>query len=168
MSLSKLLIVYLSSNKASYKKLRSLLHSGKLHQQQSLEKTKHAYNEQTLRTTLYRLQKKGLLEKDGQNWNVTAQARKEHKERLIPAQFTYRTQPKSKNRKIICMFDVPESERIKRNWLRSQLEVLDFTLLQQSVWIGPAPLPTTFIALLEEFDCKKYIRFLEVTNDDIM
>lgn len=56
---------------------------------------------------------------------------------------------------IIVIFDIPEKERHKRNWLRSVLVSLDFKFLQESVWIGKTKIPEEF---LNDLRNKKNVR----------
>jgi len=165
MTLAQILLAYLKSNKADYRELRKLLYG----YSDSVSILKHKnLNDQTIRTTLYRLKKKGLVLNEKGTWDITHRGEKYIDDNQQPLKFFRREAIKSKSRKIICMFDIPEDIRYKRNWLRSQLELLDFTSLQQSVWIGPAPLPTEFISYLKEIELLIYIKFLEVTNDSLI
>ncbi|MEK7664647.1 MAG: hypothetical protein AAB361_00735 [Patescibacteria group bacterium] len=47
----------------------------------------------------------------------------------------------------VVIFDIPDSQKIKRNAFRGKLKELGFYSLQKSVWLHP-------------FDCKKEINFL--------
>jgi len=65
--------------------------------------------------------------------------------------------PKNASKDLIVMFDIPEKRREWRNWLRGELKSLDYAQLQQSVWVGPSPLPKQFVKLWDEFDLKDCI-----------
>jgi len=162
MTLSDILLAYLKSNKSNYKEMRKYLHGySKTHQEKEP-------SNQTISTTLYRLKKRGLLTKDSETFQTTYQGNKYLDTNNKSLKFFHRDQKKNSSRKIICMFDIPEDIRHKRNWLRNQLEILDFALLQNSVWIGPAPLPRDFVAYLTKLELTQHIKFLEVTNKDII
>ena len=75
---------------------------------------------------------------------------------------------KNKKAKMIIMYDIPESFRRERDWLRGVLRILDFKQKQKSVWIGPAPLPKEFVAKLAEFKIIKYTSFFQVKEEDIV
>lgn len=59
----------------------------------------------------------------------------------------------------IVIFDIPETERLKRHWLRSVLKRLEFKMVQKSVWVGTSSLPTVFF---EELRQKNLIPFIEI------
>jgi DNA-binding transcriptional regulator PaaX len=163
MTLKNLLLLYLKSNKANYKELRGYLSGNYTAPDSSAN-----INEQSVRTVLYRLKKQGLIENRQGTWIITKHGEKYTTNHNQPLKFFEKTIAYKTSRRILCMFDIPEHERYKRDWLRKQLEILDFTLLQQSVWIGPAPLPQEFLAYTKEIAVLPYIKFLEVTNRDII
>jgi len=45
----------------------------------------------------------------------------------------------------ILVFDVPEKDRHKRDWLRVSLLQLGFKMLQKSVWMGKVKIPENFL-----------------------
>lgn len=63
---------------------------------------------------------------------------------------------------IVVSFDVPERERRKRNWLRSNLVALGFTMLQQSVWLGNHEIPADFMDDLRKYDMVSYVHIFSV------
>jgi DNA-binding transcriptional regulator PaaX len=163
MTFKNLVLLYLRSNKANYKELRSYLSGNYTSPDSSIN-----INEQSVRTALYRLKKQGLIENQKGTWIITKHGEKYTASDNQPLKFFQKNIIHKTSRRILCMFDIPEHERFKRDWLRKQLEILDFTLLQQSVWIGPAPLPQEFLAYTKEIGVLPYIKFLEVTNRDII
>ncbi len=62
----------------------------------------------------------------------------------------------------IIVFDIPEVERHKRNWLRQSLYNLDFSMLQKSVWVGKTKLPEEFIKRLQELKILSCIHIFTV------
>ena len=66
------------------------------------------------------------------------------------------------------MFDIPETKRVDRNWLRTQLRKIDFMMVQQSVWLGPAPLPQALVSALKDLGLLEYLKFFEVKEKDII
>jgi len=59
----------------------------------------------------------------------------------------------------IVIFDVPEREKRKREWLRSVLKNLGLSMVQKSVWIGKVKIPHVF---LDDLDKYKMIDFVEI------
>lgn len=64
----------------------------------------------------------------------------------------------------IVTFDIPERERYKRDWLRSVLQNLSFTMLQKSVWIGKIKIPEQFLADLHKLQLSSFVEILQITK----
>ena len=125
----------------------------------------------TLRVTLSRLKKRGLVKIDNKIWGITQKGRSYLKNKISKAtipHFTYSTSLKRKEKNIIIAFDIPETYRKKRDWLRIEIISLGFIPLQKSVWFGPAPLPKEFIKFLDELKIIKFIKFLEAKEKDLI
>ena len=104
---------------------------------EELEKYKQGFS-----VLLSRLKNQGLIERKGPRkqsiWIITEKGKKilqskeqARQERKLPSD--------GKTRLII--FDIPESEKGKRNWLRAELVAYGYSMLQKSVWWGNRPLP---------------------------
>jgi len=123
--------------------------------------------EQVLRTTLSRMKRKGLLSGKKGVWKIT----KEGEELLKQKKTAFFKFPKKKSKNVtktmIIIFDIPEKERICRDWLRSELIGFDYELIQKSVWFGP-PLPKEFIKYLDDKKLLRYIKFFKATESDII
>jgi predicted transcriptional regulator/CRISPR/Cas system-associated endoribonuclease Cas2 len=63
---------------------------------------------------------------------------------------------------ILVVFDIPEKQRLKRDWLRFQLEQFNFKVLQKSVWWGTAGLPKKFIEDLKKYEILDYVHVFSV------
>ncbi len=114
---------------------------------------------------LNRLRHQGFIKKkksqSGSLWNITKKGleklgiiNKKEKER-------YESKPDNKIR--IVAFDVPENERWKRAWLREALIALDFSMLQQSVWMGKSQIPEQFLEDLRDKQMLNRVHILEVS-----
>ncbi len=64
----------------------------------------------------------------------------------------------------IVVFDIPERERKKRNWLRAQLAYLGLSMVQKSVWVGKVKIPKQFLEDLEEARIISYVEIFEITK----
>jgi len=64
----------------------------------------------------------------------------------------------------IVIFDIPEREREKRDWLRIALKNLNFNMVQKSVWIGKAKLPKEFVQDLNRMNIFTYVEIFAVTK----
>lgn len=63
---------------------------------------------------------------------------------------------------IIVIFDIPEKQRWKRNWLRAVLIRLGFTMLQKSVFIGKVKMSKEFLDDLRALGLTQYIEIFEI------
>jgi hypothetical protein len=113
------------------------------------------------KVVLHRLQKRGLIEKRRENF------------RLSPLGVLYfkrisdhETPQKWDNKWRIIMFDIPESIRNKRNWLRQQLYTLEYKSLQKSVFIGKHPLKEKLYKEILEQGLNKYLNLITVGEID--
>lgn len=64
----------------------------------------------------------------------------------------------------IIVFDIPEKERKKRDWLRCVLHNLGFRMLQKSVWIGMARVPKEFLDDLHKLRIAEYIEIFGISK----
>ena len=71
--------------------------------------------------------------------------------------------PKENGDKLkIIIFDIPENQRRKRNWLRSVLANLGFTMLQKSVWLGQNKIPEDLLEDLEKLELLPFVEIFEI------
>lgn len=123
---------------------------------------------------LSRLRKDGLIEREEKErkdrnsiWSITKKGRGKLlllKEKQL---FSHRTAQylKEEDRKLkIVIFDIPERERCKRNWLNFALKNLGFEMLQKSVFIGENKIPKEFLEGLYEREMFNYVHIFEVTK----
>lgn len=65
---------------------------------------------------------------------------------------------------VIVAFDIPEKERVKREWLRNALRSLDFEMLQRSVWMKKGGMPESFINDLKSMNLAGYVRIFQINR----
>jgi len=133
--------------------------------------------ENTLRITLSRLKKRGLVQNRTGTWTITKQGRKYLEERLEKFLkgifFSIAHAPYSKithknQRNMIVAFDIPEKQKNKRDWLRAELRNLGFIPLQKSVWFGPSPLSESFIKAIHELNILQCLKFFKASEYEIV
>lgn len=118
-------------------------------------------NNESVRTAMYRLLKKGLIEWDGQECKLTGLGSKLAAEKTLFTFLPSPFQPKAPDG-LLLSFDIPETKRHTRNWLRSQLKIFGYRMIQQSLWIGPAPLPKEFNNRLLKLNIKNCIKTYKI------
>jgi len=119
---------------------------------------------------LYFLQKSGLIEKKKRKnktfWFITKKGLEKRKSILSSKEYQFPRKEKytseSSQYSIIVIFDIPEKEKKKREWLRSVLKNLDFKMLQKSVWMGESKLPNNFLVDLEKLNLLSHIKIFSI------
>ena len=125
-------------------------------------------NEASLRSTLSRMKKNGLLGQENNTWHLTPLGKEmlNHSTRAIIS-FAPKKPAKKITKTTIIIFDIPETKRKYRDWLRHELISFGFELVQKSVWFGPA-VPKEFISYLDEIKLLPYIRFFQAKESDLI
>jgi|YNPNPStandDraft_1061719.scaffolds.fasta_scaffold164239_1 DNA-binding PadR family transcriptional regulator len=111
---------------------------------------------QTLNINLYRLQQQGLIVKDPKEkiFVLTAEGKKLLLE--VENRFLIFQKPWDKKLRLV-FFDIPETQKIWRQWLRKELSLLGFVQIQESVYAGKYPLPQSFYEEINSLGIDKYI-----------
>lgn len=118
----------------------------------------------TFNGTMYRLKKKGLVEKKNGEWFLTKSGKEyfENKKKLLtkfPSPF-----PLNSPKNLLLMFDIPESKKSERNWLRWHLIEFQYSMIQKSVWVGPSPLPNKFKEHVKNIGMDKFIKTFKLAR----
>lgn len=124
----------------------------------------------SLSVTLNRMKNKGLLIVKDKKFTSTQEGRfyAEKSEATIKSfSNLLDSSSKDKPKKLIVIFDIPEKIKLYRDWLRSELVGFGFTMIQKSVWFGPA-LPKEFIEYLDEVRLLRHVRFFQATEKDLI
>ena len=170
MSIPDELLFWLSNSPGNYSRLheRMLQHvSPDFKSQSNFKKKEDQVSDNCLRATLSRLKNRGLIENQGGLWKITALGQTKLGKSRFFKKYSAVKQAKP-DRKIIIAFDIPETRKKDRNWLRIELVTLGFKKLQQSVWVGPAPLPKEFVEFLKVAKIAPFLKFFEVKEADII
>lgn len=171
MTLTEEILIILTSYHKGYRLLRMRMHGHDTSiLPSSFEKLSLA-SDNTLRVTLSRLKKAGLIENTGNRegfWKITPKGKDytPRKSGLLPKHNGFTRSAKLKN--MIIAFDIPETHRHKRRWLRIELATLGFEIMQKSMWFGPGPLPKKFIDTLQEMRILSYLKFFEAKETEII
>jgi len=121
-------------------------------------------------TLLAKLRKEGMIKKQGIGVGAICNLTGNGLKKL----FNYAEQKQSSNlpkRKYVAkkitsqtlvIFDIPESFKHYRDWIRYQLVAFGFSMLQKSVWIGAYEIPSDFIHDLRELNLLQHVHVLKV------
>jgi DNA-binding transcriptional regulator PaaX len=125
-------------------------------------------NDASVRNTLSRMKKKGLLSNKNSRWQLTPLGKEmllQKKNAIIS--FAPEKLKEKRVKNTIVVFDIPETKRKYRDWLRHELICFGFELVQKSVWFGPS-LPEEFIEYLHDIKLLPYIKFFHATESDLI
>ncbi|MBI4120573.1 MAG: hypothetical protein HY454_03870 [Parcubacteria group bacterium] len=121
----------------------------------------YEFSRETFSTTLSRLKKQGLVKKSGGRrkavWSIIGQG----KEKLNFGNYPFAS-IKTDGLPRLVMYDVPELERKKRDWLRYGLVACGYKQLQKSVWLGYCPLTEEFVKSLSDLGLKSRVHVVSI------
>jgi len=119
------------------------------------------YKKESIKVCLSRLKKKGYLLNSNLGWELSKNGKlyfeNVHLISYIPSPFNKKSPSDT-----IISFDIPGPDRKIRDWLRNQLKIFNYKMLQQSLWIGPGPLPNEFLERLNELKIRENIKLFNV------
>jgi DNA-binding transcriptional regulator PaaX len=122
------------------------------------------YKKESVQVALSRLNKKGYISSSSVGWSITEKGKKVLKKNILLSYIESPFTEKSPTNMIIS-FDIAEKDRILRNWLRNQIKIFNYKMLQQSLWIGPGPLPLEFLKKLEDLKIRKNIKTFKIARN---
>jgi len=121
----------------------------------------------SLYTALDRLEKQRFINLNNNTWHVTHAGRNwysKKKERWTPDFLDSPFQRQSK-KDLLVIFDIPEKYKHKREWLREQLKIFGYEMIQRSVWVGPSPLPHSFMNVIHELKIDTHVRKFKIRSN---
>ena len=130
-------------------------------------KIKEIEKRQKISKLLYKLKADGFIIKNTKTknnkyfWELTPKGAEKLSKKQTPGK---NYEVKYSNELKIITFDVPESQRRGRDWLRSILKNLKFKMVQKSVWMGKIALPEDFFKDLDYWGLIPYIEIFAVTK----
>jgi len=123
------------------------------------------YGKNSIQVALSRMNKKGYLNNSKNGWSITKKGKSYANEIQF---FSYIPSPFNKKNSLqntIISFDIPGPERKTRDWLRNQIKIFGYKMLQQSLWLGPGPLPSEFLKRLEQMKIRKNIKIFSIRKN---
>jgi hypothetical protein len=120
---------------------------------------------------MYELRRDGLIEErnDGGDHlaRITAKGLawlKRKRERSLMSLPIYNTSGEKTDRVTIVSYDIPEKNKVLREWLRATLKNLGLRSMQRSVWIGRVKLPSDFLKDIVLFKIETRVEIFEISK----
>lgn len=120
-------------------------------------------NNRSYKSTLSKMHRAGLVDRKNGCWLITEPGKKYLKENKKLKNFDSPFQ-KVSPKNLLLMFDISESRKAERAWLRKHLIRFNYFMLQKSVWIGPSPLPKEFSNYIKEIGLKDSIKTFKLAK----
>lgn len=116
-------------------------------------------NVNSFRQHIYRLRKNGVIESKGSEIYID---RKNLLIFSVRRNSVIKNVTPSKTEKILVSFDIPETKKKIRDWLRNQIKHWDFEMIHKSLWVGYGPLPKVFNERLRQLNINKNVRIFRI------
>jgi DNA-binding transcriptional regulator PaaX len=119
---------------------------------------------QSINNALYRLNKNGYISKEKDYILLLPSGRKyieNKKVRFLTFESPYK---KEAPKNLIVMFDIPEVKKAEREWFRFHLREFGYEMIQRSVWVGPSPLPKSFLDYVKDIKLKECIKTFKLAK----
>ena len=123
-----------------------------------------SYSRNCLSGTLSQLHKNGLVEKSSEGLRLTLKGKKYIQKKVDSLKQFYCTFDKNAPKNLLVMFDIPETKKAEREWLRWHLKKFNYHMIQKSVWVGPSPLPKDFLDYLEYIKIKDGLKTFKLAK----
>ena len=122
----------------------------------------HKYR--SLKSGISKLRKGQYIAKNTSGWFLTPKGKKYFAKKYDS--LTQFNSPFSKNdpKNLLVMFDIPETQKAEREWLRWHLKKFSYEMIQKSVWRGPSPLPKDFLDYISKIKLRKNLKMLKISK----
>ncbi len=122
------------------------------------------YTPRSIRTTLDRLKRKGMIEKELSGIILSKRGKEYIRKKIDSLKQFNKPENILKDKNLLVMFDVPVEKKAERDWFRWHLKKFGYIMVQHSVWVGPSPLPKEFKEYLEEIKLNKCIKTFKLAK----
>ena len=72
---------------------------------------------------------------------------------------------KDSPKKLIVMYDISYGQKTERDWLRRHLKKFGYIIIQRSVWVGPYPLPKSFVDYVKSIGLKDNLKTFKLAKE---
>jgi len=122
------------------------------------------YSDNSIRSAFSYMRKKGFIEHKSDLIVVTRPGKEYIKRKYNSLkQFDFKFK-KDAPKNLIVMYDVPETKKAEREWLRWHLKKFDYEMIQKSVWVGPSPLPKDFLNYIKKIEIEDSLKTFKLAK----
>ena len=134
-----------------------------LRKQYKRKKAKQEFNR-----LVYYLKKKGFIKIKNLEQNKGIILTKKGAEKVLRAKFKIKSKQKRLDEKWqMIIFDIPEKKRHLRDLLRDNLRILNYKLLQQSIWICPYDVQKETEFILRKHSIDPYVKLFLIEEIEL-
>ncbi len=149
---------FLSNYQNSYRAARQRITGDTYHLEKKSREARQKSEIQYFHTSLQYLKREGFVtnEREGKSsfWILTSEG-EAHLNKLKTKHEPYKKEKTATT--FVVSYDIPESSRRHRNWIRGVLHFLDFSMIHKSVWIGNSKIPENFLHDLKKKGIFRYV-----------
>jgi len=149
----------------SYRKMKEYCYPSLRDLKRQYEKQKE---KQKFAQLIYRLKKNGYIKIKNLEQNEGVILTKKGAEKVLKTKLKIRDRQKRQDGKWqMIIFDIPEEKRLLRNLLRKKLRLLEYKMLQQSIWICPYNVQKETELILRKYSIDSYIKLFLIEEIEI-
>ena len=122
------------------------------------------YSPGSLRGTVSRLIQEGFIE-DCDGLYITPKGKNYIRRKIDSLKKFDFIFNKDSPKNLIVMFDIPETKKAEREWLRWHLKKFNYLMIQKSVWVGPSPLPKEFLGYIKSIGLEESLKTFKLARE---
>lgn len=116
------------------------------------------YKKQSIKNSFYKLHSEKLITCKNSSVKITNKGRSYLEKTNKSLQIFESNFKKEQRKDLLLIFDVPETKKSEREWLRRHLIRFGYKMIQKSVWVGPSPLPKNFLDYIKKIKIQNNIK----------
>lgn len=121
-------------------------------------------NKGSFYSSMSRMKKRGYVRGGDGEWVITKEGKEYLKTRKDELKDFISPFKKGASKDLLIIFDIPETLKSHRDWLRTHLKKFGYEMVQKSAWVGPSPIPNEFKKYLKAIKLDKTMRAFKLSR----